>query len=177
MLGLGLQGNYSFYLSSFIENVRIRHRYRRHSRHSRHGTTLNLTPQQSVFTAACFLFTIGLALFFISFSRRSNDKNLRQRCTEKTRGYITNNRSKKGVSKCVDYSVGDKDYFLKINSRKPSKYEVGSSVNIFYNPNKPSEFYIEGEEAASLSMPLFVASGVCLLGSGALIFAGINMGS
>ena len=175
MFGLSILGVYSGSVASFIENLRVRRRFRSHR--SRHGSTLNLTPQQGVFAAAFFLIIVGCVLFFINLSRKGSDGAMRKRCTEKTRAYVANNRSKKGVSKCVDFSVGEKDYFLKMNSRKPSNYEVGSSINIFYNPNKPTEFYIEGEKSAPISIPMLMASVVCIVGAGALIFAGIKMGS
>ena len=90
---------------------------------------------------------IVITVFVISYMRKSYN-----RCTAETEGTVIENivsTSKSGSNKgsvtpVFEYEVNGKKYVQKSSvSEKPARHKVGEKVTVHYNPDRPTEYYVD----------------------------------
>ena len=123
------------------------------------------------------ILAIGVGIFLIV-----SGNNMAKRCTAKASGTVIQIIEEKEENReaqesgatvydtyiytyfpVIEYNAGDKTIGQKysIGSGNKDKYKVGDKVDVLYDPNKPEDYLIKGDEKSSnLFGGIFVAAGV-----------------
>ncbi len=111
---------------------------------------------------------IGLLLIIMFFRKKKN-------CTSVTKGTVVDidvernydrehDRSYSVEFPIYEYTVDGQTYTEKATSSSGnSKYRIGDEVDIYYNPIKPDEFYVSGENAEIILGVVFLIIGVIFI--------------
>jgi len=93
-----------------------------------------------------------------------------QQCTEAVSGVVAElayHRSQSGGVYCpvVEYTANGEKLRVKSGSdSRPARYAEGQQVLVYYDPDKPKRFYIEGDRTLPLLEKIFLFSGLaCIL--------------
>lgn len=127
-----------------------------------------------VITFSGFCGLIGIIFALIGIVMLKNEKKLKRDCTSTTFGkvvdlarHVTSNSD--GFYSSVwhpvfEYSVGELKYVKEsMHGSSKSKYAIGQEVEVYYNPEKPDEYYIEGEQGVFSTVFTIVGIGVMII--------------
>lgn len=131
----------------------------------------------------------GLIFLFIGIGISSNMKKKTKQCTVITSATVLRNLQEKyrDIDHNTTYTFHPVlEYFVN-EGRIEAKYTIGTAkvkyiegqkVNILYNPNKPTMFYIEGDKSQNLIGKIFKIVGIiCIctaIVSGIIVTIAIN---
>lgn len=109
---------------------------------------------------AIFL-VVGVAFLTIGIGLRISDQNKRERCTAKTQAEvvdIVSSTDSDGTTYApvFSYTVSGQEYVKQRNSySNPCNYYKGQKVALYYNPNRPDEFYADGDNVYKILFYVF----------------------
>ncbi len=115
----------------------------------------------------------GLAFLFTGISQLVKEKKKARKYTEKTVGTVTElvrRTSKKSKTRInwawfpvFEYTVGDKTYSKEYKyGHSQAQYGVGQEVEIYYKPDKPGNFRVEGDSLPKKIAGIMAAIGAVL---------------
>lgn len=116
---------------------------------------------------------VGIIFFIVGMILSSNAKRKFKVCTAITSAKVLKNvkeRYSHNVSDpyydylihpVFEYYVGEERFEREYTiGTSKVKYQDGSSINILYNPNKPTMFYVEGDKTQSILGKVFKIAGI-----------------
>lgn len=112
----------------------------------------------------------------IIFKNMEKNKSV---CTSKTSGKVIDIEEYKGkmiaYNPVFEYTVGDYKYVKEYTyGSNVIPYKIGQEVEIYYNPNKPDQYYVEGDTLYKMVAKIIIFLGIiCLLVS--LVFVVIAL--
>lgn len=127
---------------------------------------------------------LGIVFFIVGMVITKKINKREKNCTEKTHGTVINLVKHKSYDKDVgpryswhpvfEYEIRNMKYMkeYKYGSDKP-KYEIGQSVELYYNPEDYNDFYIKGDTLPKTLGLIFTILGAIFLNIS--IFSGILM--
>ena len=124
-----------------------------------------VTGTGGIALAMSIFLLVGLIFGGIGFGIKYADNKKKETCTEQTTGtvidYATSPSSDNTTyAPIVSYDVDGYTYTVHNNTySNPCPYKIGESVTIYYNPNNPHTFYIEGEKTALILAYVFMGIG------------------
>lgn len=145
--------------------------------HSANGEyTRKLRNAQNIsMWGAVFLFW-GILIAVFAFVISYHEKAHFERCTDYSNGVIVEIicSNKKGYETrhttyrpIVEYSVGDQTYKHRVtNAGKKSLFNLGDSMEVYYNPQNPEESYVEREVAQyKMNAVIYGCAAVTIIGA------------
>lgn len=89
-------------------------------------------------------------------------------CTSKTSGKVIDieedTREMIAYSPVFEYTVGDHKYVKEYTyGSNVIPYKIGQEVEIYYNPNKPDQYYVKGDTLYKRVTKIAVLIGICFL--------------
>lgn len=133
----------------------------------RYRKVYRLNGKQAVWLVAAIFLFVGLLFAAIGIGVGVSDYHTREACVEETRGYITSN-----YPITVAYDVHGMTLTGDTGIRQsPPPYHLNDAVTVWYNPQQPEEFYIDGFHGMLLFAVIFGGVGglLAVIGFGMLV--------
>ena len=116
---------------------------------------------------------VGVIFFLLGFLLRRMDQKKRLRCSAMTTATVVDyerrhshqSHSSSWYPVLRYYANGWREGVSNCGTGRP-RYEVGSTVTVFYDPETPGSFYIEGDKVLKLVSTVFLIVGVAALAIG-----------
>ncbi len=101
----------------------------------------------------------------IIFKNMEKNKSV---CTSKTLGKVIDieedTREMIAYNPVFEYTVGDYKYVKEYTyGSNVIPYKIGQEVEIYYNPNKPDQYYVKGDTLYKRVAKIAVLIGICFL--------------
>ena len=130
-----------------------------------------------IFSLIVVILSIMCIIFLsIGLSTKNKYRKKKMFCTKKTQAEITD--IEKVTTSSIDssetlrymffphlkYTANGKEIEVKhyFGNAQP-KYEIGQIIDIFYNPEKPEDYYIDGEKGSYILGKIFTGCGILFL--------------
>lgn len=113
---------------------------------------------------------VGVVFIIVSVCMGAFRRKKAEQCTDCVTGTVVDvrlRRSQNGGSyhPVVEYMAnGEMQHVESLTGRRPAKYRAGERVLVYFDPEKPRRFYIEGDGTAALLEKIFLLVGLgCIL--------------
>lgn len=128
----------------------------------------------------CFL---GIIFLSIGIGTGGHRRRLERRCSERVWGSVADvvpNRGADGATLCpmVEYATpqGLMRQLSPVSSTR-CRYAVGQAVAVWYDPQDPSVWYLEGDKSAHLLAEIFAIIGSVCIGIAVLVGLIVGFGA